>query len=90
MGATAACVPVHWHLAAVTALAVAIFLFTLRAVPAGTGRTTVDESAKEHGPGSRPAVWRDGKLLLIGGSCRPWCWPRGRPNDWLPLLMVDG
>ncbi|MEE1759566.1 MFS transporter [Streptomyces sp. SP18BB07] len=89
MGATAADVPVHWHLAAVTALAVAIFLFAPRAVPAGTGRA-VDESAKTHGSGSRPAVWRDGKLVLIGGIVLAMALAEGAANDWLPLLMVDG
>lgn len=90
MGATAAGVPVHWHLAAVTALAVAISLFALPAVPAGTGRDVVDASAKEHDAGSRPAVWRDGKLVLIGGIVLAMALAEGSANDWLPLLMVDG
>ncbi|MEV8569632.1 MFS transporter [Streptomyces sp. NPDC051322] len=90
MGATAAGVPVHWHLAAVTALAVAISFFALRAVPAGTGRATVDESTKGHGAGPRPAVWRDGNLVLIGGIVLAMALAEGSANDWLPLLMVDG
>ncbi|MEU1577532.1 MFS transporter [Streptomyces collinus] len=90
MGATSAGVPVHWHLAAVTALAVAIFLFALRAVPAGTGRATVDESAKQHGAAPRPAVWKDRKLVLICGIVLAMALAEGAANDWLPLLMVDG
>lgn len=90
MGATAAGVPVHWHLAAVTALAVVIFLFAPRAVPAGTGRATVDESAKHHGAAPRPAVRKDRKLILIGGIVLAMALAEGAANDWLPLLMVDG
>ncbi|MET7702423.1 MFS transporter [Streptomyces sp. NPDC005485] len=90
MGATAAGVPVHWHLAAVTALAVAISSFAPRAVPAGTGRAVAGKSVTEHGPGSRPAVWRDGKLVLIGAIVLAMALAEGAANDWLPLLMVDG
>ncbi|MGA4988151.1 MFS transporter [Nonomuraea bangladeshensis] len=87
IAATAARLPVHWHLAAVTLISLAIFLYAARSVPAGTGVGTPGE-AGESGP--RPAVWKDGRLLLIGAIVLAMALAEGAANDWLPLLMVDG
>ncbi|MEV4289601.1 MFS transporter [Nonomuraea bangladeshensis] len=87
IAATAARLPVHWHLAAVTLISLAIFLYAARSVPAGTGVGTPGE-AGEFGP--RPAVWKDGRLLLIGAIVLAMALAEGAANDWLPLLMVDG
>ncbi|MEH0573266.1 MULTISPECIES: MFS transporter [Streptomyces] len=90
MAATAAGVPVHWHLAAVVLLTAGLLLYALRAIPEGTGRAAPEE-AHEAGVGRhRPAVWKDGRLLLIGAIVLAMALAEGSANDWLPLLMVDG
>ena len=81
LGATAAHVPVHLHLAGVTALAVAISSCAIRAVPAGTGRSTIDESANAYDTRPRPAVWKDRKVLLIGGIVLAMALAEGAAND---------
>nr|WP_324613862.1 MFS transporter [Streptomyces sp. DSM 15324] len=90
MAATAAGVPVHRHLAAVVLLAAGLLLYAARAIPAGTGRV-VPEVPREGGvEGPHPAVWKDGRLLLIGAIVLAMALAEGSANDWLPLLMVDG
>ena len=39
---------------------------------------------------SKPQVWKDRKLLLIGAIVLAMALAEGAANDWLPLLMVDG
>lgn len=39
---------------------------------------------------SKPQVWRDRRLLLIGAIVLAMALAEGAANDWLPLLMVDG
>ncbi|WP_374192135.1 MFS transporter [Streptomyces sp. MBT33] len=90
MAATAAGVPVHWHLAAIVLLSAGLLLHALRAIPEGTGRAVPEGP---HGAGAdrlRPAVWKDGRLLLIGAIVLAMALAEGSANDWLPLLMVDG
>ncbi|WP_340384366.1 MFS transporter [Streptomyces sp. SS7] len=90
MAATAAGVPVHQHLAVVVLLVAGLLLFAARAIPAGTGRL-VPEARREGGvEGPHPAVWKDGRLLLIGAIVLAMALAEGSANDWLPLLMVDG
>ncbi|MEV8449762.1 MFS transporter [Streptomyces parvus] len=102
MGSTAVRFPVGWHLAAV-ALAVAVAgVWTVRAVPAGTGREERDaegaggaesrdgERAGSGGWRAQVAVWRDRRLVLIGLIVLAMAFAEGSANDWLPLLMVDG
>jgi fucose permease len=89
MAATAAGIPVHWHLAAVVAVCVGLLLYAVRSIPAGTGRTAPAKT--RDGDGERhPAVWKDGRLLLIGAIVLAMALAEGSANDWLPLLMVDG
>ncbi|MER5185279.1 MFS transporter [Streptomyces sp. NPDC002896] len=90
MAATAAGVPVHWHLAAVTLLAVGLFLYAMPAVPAGTGRAAPGQPQEADSDGRHPAVWKDGRLVLIGAIVLAMALSEGSANDWLPLLMVDG
>lgn len=90
MAATAAGVPVHWHLAAIVALSAALLLHAVRAIPAGTGRTTPAEPRDDGREVRHPAVWKDGRLLLIGAIVLAMALAEGSANDWLPLLMVDG
>ncbi|MDX2528408.1 MFS transporter [Streptomyces europaeiscabiei] len=95
MAATAAAIPVPWHLAVVALVATGILVHALRAVPAGVG---INAAPPTPGPGpdpgpaqrSKPQVWKDRKLLLIGAIVLAMALAEGAANDWLPLLMVDG
>jgi fucose permease len=95
MAATAADVPVSWHLAVVALVAMGILVHALRAVPVGIGIGAAP-STPVSGPGPgpaqrlRPQVWKDRKLLLIGAIVLAMALAEGAANDWLPLLMVDG
>ncbi|CAM5258781.1 MFS transporter OS=Streptomyces tendae OX=1932 GN=F3L20_12060 PE=4 SV=1 [Streptomyces tendae] len=89
MAATAASFPVHWHLAAVAVLTAAIFVYAIGAVPARIGIRAVPRDSEGARP-SRPQVWRDRRLLLIGAVVLAMALAEGAANDWLPLLMVDG
>lgn len=90
MAATAAGVPVQWHLAAVVLLAAGLLLHAARALPAGTGRIVREERRKGDGAARHPALRKDGRLLLIGAIVLAMALAEGSANDWLPLLMVDG
>jgi fucose permease len=95
MAATAADVPVSWHLAVVALVATGILVHAMRAVPVGIGISAAP-STPVSGPGPgpaqrpRPQVWKDRKLLLIGAIVLAMALAEGAANDWLPLLMVDG
>ncbi|MFD0423256.1 MFS transporter [Streptomyces parvus] len=96
MGLTAVRFPVGWHLAAVALAVAAAGVWTVRAVPAGTGREEAygrGGGAKGSGGGgvrAHVAVWRDRRLVLIGLIVLAMAFAEGSANDWLPLLMVDG
>ncbi|PVC82524.1 MFS transporter [Streptomyces sp. CS131] len=102
MGSTAVGFPVGWHLAAVALAVAAAGVWTVRAVPAGTGREERDaegaggaesrdgERAGGGGWRAQVAVWRDRRLVLIGLIVLAMAFAEGSANDWLPLLMVDG
>ncbi|MBE1583338.1 MFS transporter [Nonomuraea angiospora] len=87
IAATAARLPAHWHLAAVTLISAAIFLYAMRAIPAGTG---IGAPGQAGSGGTESKVWKDGRLLLIGAIVLAMALAEGAANDWLPLLMVDG
>ncbi|WP_406215616.1 MFS transporter [Streptomyces canus] len=91
MAATAAAVPVSWHLAVVALVATGILVHAMRAVPTGIGISAAP-STPVPGPAQRPGprVWKDRKLLLIGAIVLAMALAEGAANDWLPLLMVDG
>ncbi|WP_239481491.1 MFS transporter [Streptomyces sp. CS014] len=96
MGLTAVRFPVGWHLAAVALAVAAAGVWTVRAVPTGTGREEAygrGGGAKGSGAGgvrAQVAVWRDRRLVLIGLIVLAMAFAEGSANDWLPLLMVDG
>ncbi|WP_406127021.1 MFS transporter [Streptomyces canus] len=101
MAATAAAVPVSWHLAVVALAATGILVHAMRAVPTGIGISiSAAPSTPAPGPGPGPGpgpaqrpgprVWKDRKLLLIGAIVLAMALAEGAANDWLPLLMVDG
>ncbi|MDT0493180.1 MFS transporter [Streptomyces griseus] len=106
MGLTAVRFPVGWHLAGVAVAVAAAGVWTVRAVPAGTGREDGDAGCGDGDSGSEDGgsvngergrgwraqleVWRDRRLVLIGLIVLAMAFAEGSANDWLPLLMVDG
>lgn len=94
MGLTAVRFPVGWHLAAVAVAVTAAAVWTVRAVPAGTGREDAESGDGERAGGgglrAQLAVWGDRRLVLIGLIVLAMAFAEGSANDWLPLLMVDG
>ncbi|MFI0821946.1 MFS transporter [Streptomyces sp. NPDC021098] len=92
MTLTAISFPVLWHLAIVTAVVLALLVPMIRYVPAGVGRRTGNgnDGATHAQTSARPAVWREPRLLLIGGIILALAMAEGTANDWLPLVMVDG
>nr|WP_324606078.1 MFS transporter [Streptomyces sp. 351MFTsu5.1] len=89
MTATAAELPVSWHLGAVALVATGMLLHASRALVGGVGLSTGNR-ADEPVKGAAPQVWKDRKLLLIGAIVLAMALAEGAANDWLPLLMVDG
>lgn len=89
MTATAAEVPVSWHLGVVALAATGMLLHASRALVGGVGLSTGTRAADEI-KGAAPKVWKDRKLLLIGAIVLAMALAEGAANDWLPLLMVDG
>ncbi|WP_416971537.1 MFS transporter [Streptomyces sp. 4F14] len=88
IAATALDVPVQWHLAGATAVSVALLVYAIPAIPAGTGRVETAGASETGRP--RTAVWKDRKLVLIGAIVLAMALAEGSANDWLPLIMVDG
>lgn len=98
---TAVDFPVQWHLIAIAAAAVGLFAHAIRAIPAGVGKTRGaaggggrdgGQSGDGQAETAAPAgpVWKDPRLLMIGGIILAMALAEGAANDWLPLLMVDG
>ncbi|MBA2811236.1 MFS transporter [Streptomyces sp. KM273126] len=87
---TAIAFPVMWHLAVVAAVVLAVLVPMIRYVPSGVGRRTGNGSDMHAQASPRPAVWREPRLLLIGGIILALAMAEGTANDWLPLVMVDG
>ncbi|MDX3058165.1 MFS transporter [Streptomyces sp. NE06-03E] len=81
--------PVQWHLGGMAVVTAGMFAYAIRAIPAGVGRTRRNTADGGTAP-ARPAVWKDRRLLLIGGIILAMALAEGAANDWLPLLMVDG
>lgn len=88
MALSALSFPVAWHLVTVAALVVAVLVLTLRHIPSGVGRRVAGAGPSHES--SRPALWKDRRLLLIGGIVLALALAEGTANDWLPLIMVDG
>ncbi|MFE3517228.1 MFS transporter [Streptomyces sp. NPDC059166] len=82
--------PVEWHLGVVALLTAGMFGYGIRAIPSGVGRTRGARPADGGTAPARAAVWKDRRLLLIGGIILAMALAEGAANDWLPLLMVDG
>lgn len=87
--ANAASTPVVPHLLAVAVLGVVLLAWSIRLLPAATGQVAPqDRTAATATP--RTAVWKDRRLLLIGGIVLAMALAEGTASDWLPLVMVDG
>ncbi|MFI6375585.1 MFS transporter [Streptomyces sp. NPDC050546] len=89
---TAVSWPVQWHLTGMAAVTAVMFAHAFRAIPHAVGKTR-DDGGSRPDAGSAPAevrVWKDPRLLLIGGVILAMALAEGSANDWLPLLMVDG
>lgn len=82
--------PVMWHLTAVAVVAAGMFVYAFRSIPSAVGMTKGADAAGSGTAQARPAVWKDRRLLLIGGIILAMALAEGAANDWLPLLMVDG
>lgn len=90
MSLTALAFPVLWHLGSVSVLAVVVLLVAIRSVPSGFGKGAPRERGARRDPATRVVLWRDPRLLAIGGIVLAMAFAEGAANDWLPLLMVDG
>jgi len=92
--------PVLAHLAVVAVVVALALVPAIRVIPAGVGvRAAGGEAAGTAGPGTagsgspatvRRPVWRDTRLVMIGGVILALALAEGTANDWLPLVMVDG
>lgn len=87
------------HLAVITAVGVALFLWALPTIPAGTGvRPTITTTTAAHagdGTAVAPAasllqLLRRPTVIALGILILGMALAEGAANDWLPLIMVDG
>ncbi|MDH2443615.1 MFS transporter [Amnibacterium sp. CER49] len=80
-------VPIAAHFAGVGLIALVTTLALVRHL-----QPAEDPEHAEHGATwqSRLAVWRDGRVLLIGLIVLGMAFAEGSANDWLSLAMVDG
>lgn len=85
---TAAAFPVVSHLVIVSVLVLLMYLFAIRRIVKETGRRS--RVALTGLQARRRPVWRDPRLILIGGIILALAMAEGTANDWLPLVMVDG
>ncbi|MDT0379470.1 MFS transporter [Streptomyces sp. DSM 42041] len=98
----AAGVPVPWHMAVALVVVVVLFACAVPGLRPGIGRTrAVDAGPAGAGAGANTAfvspgevrerrLYRDLRLLMIGGVVLGMALAEGAATDWLPLLMVDG
>lgn len=81
--------PVFAHLALTGLVGAGLLLWARRAIPVGTGLISAQERT-EQAATPRSALWKDTRLLLIGGIVLAMALAEGTATDWLPLVMVDG
>ncbi|WP_114853921.1 MFS transporter [Brachybacterium sp. YJGR34] len=77
------------HLVLTGVIGAGLLAWAMPAIAAGTGRISATERARQAST-PRPAIWKDTRLVLIGGIVLAMALAEGTANDWLPLVMVDG
>ncbi|WP_304502221.1 MFS transporter [Brachybacterium sp. FME24] len=77
------------HLGLTGVLGAGLLIWALRSVPSGTGLIPA-RVRTEQASTPRPAIWKDTRLVLIGGIVLAMALAEGTATDWLPLIMVDG
>jgi len=87
--ANAVSFPVVAHLVLAGVLGAALLVWAMRAIAPGVGRVAPQERGGP-APVRGPALWKDARLLLIGGIVLAMALAEGTATDWLPLVMVDG
>jgi len=89
---TAVGFPVVAHLAAVAVVVAIALVPAIRVIPAGVGLRAPAAAVPADGgvAAARRPVWRDTRLVMIGGVILALALAEGTANDWLPLVMVDG
>ncbi|GGO87722.1 MFS transporter [Nocardioides phosphati] len=84
--ATAAGVPLEWHLTAACAVTLVALLSTV-----GGFLPRAAEAAAEHAPAAGAlAAWREPRTLLIGLMVFALAVTEGSANDWLAIALIDG
>lgn len=81
-------VPVSVHLALVGALGAPVLATQVRHLSPETGRF-LGYGDTSLAPVPTARLWRDRRLLLIGGIVLAMALGEGAATDWLPLVMVD-
>ncbi len=81
---------VHFSGVGVVALATTVVLVRFLQPAEEPVDESVDGPAEAGGWRDRLAVWRDGRVLLIGVIVLGMAFAEGSANDWLSLAMVDG
>lgn len=89
LGLTAIAFPVQLHLGLIGLVDIAFILGFIRHLPSGIGKEERGPAATAAAASDGSAVWRDGRLLLIGLIVLAMALAEGAANDWLPILMVD-
>jgi len=88
---TATDYPVLNHLLIVSGIDLLILVVAIRQISPGVGKTDRAAGASGAAPGGGlGALFRDGRLLIIGAVVLAMALAEGTANDWLPLVMVDG
>lgn len=84
--------PVSVHLWIVSVLCIPPIFLLIGSLPEGLGKGEPHEDATASASSLQPvaqSVWKDIRLILIGGIVLAVALAEGAANDWLPLLMVD-
>lgn len=88
MGLTAAQFPIPMHLLLVSSIVLLGLIAVIGVVSPEVGRNRAD--AITVSASSEKNMWKEPRLMLIGGIVLALALAEGTANDWLPLVMVDG
>lgn len=90
IAATAAGLPVVWHLLAAAALTAGAVAWSARSIDPDGGRAPAAEAGGDSAWRRQLRMWREARVVLIGLVVLAMAFAEGSANDWLPLLMVTG